>query len=267
MKPVIVLVAPNGARKTKKDLPQIPITPDELADEALRCAEAGATIFHLHVRDDRQGHSLDPVRYQKALDAIRKKVGDRMMLQVSTETVGIYRPEDQIRTVKALKPEAVSIGVKELIPDEDHKKPAKEFLAWAIAQKINIQYICYSDDDVRYFSSLVNEGVIPKQAVYFLLFVLGNKHTGRPGSPDDLPAFLAALDQPAHWAICVFGARELDCCIEAVRLGGHVRIGFENNHLLANGTIAKTNAELIAQFTKGRVIATIAQTRRILPGN
>ena len=245
-----ISVAPNGARKTQADLPQLPITPEELAQEAIRCMEAGAHLFHLHVRDEHGKHSLDPERYQKALDAIRKAVGTGLILQVTTEAVGIYTPPEQMATVRALVPEAVSIGIRELVPDEVSKPEAKVFFDWLAQQPTQVQFICYSATDLQYLSDLYHENLILKPE--FVLFVLGNK-TGGWGQPEDLHPFLAKkkeLSFDFEWTVCAFGGKELDCMLEAVRHGGHVRIGFENNHFMADGSIAPTNAHLIEQFKK-----------------
>lgn len=252
MKPVIISVAPNGARKTKQDHPNIPITPQELAREAKDCLAAGASLFHLHIRNDDQSHSLDANRYKAAISAIKETVGDGLILQVSTECCGIYLPQDQINLVKATCPESASIGVRELVPNVSAKEAAKAFLAWSQEKHILIQYILYSAEDVIYFSELCKEGIIPKQACYFLLFVLGKK-SGQvsTASPSELAPFLEAknqLNDTVEWAVCAFGNQELDCMLEAVKHGGHVRIGFENNDKLKNGTTAQNNAELISQF-------------------
>ena len=92
MTPLLVMVAPNGARRTKADHPHLPITPADIAAEAGRCRDAGATIFHLHVRDQNDAHSLDPDRYRAAIDAVRAAVGESLVIQVTTEAVGRYDP-------------------------------------------------------------------------------------------------------------------------------------------------------------------------------
>ncbi len=250
----IILVAPNGARKTKAEIPTLPITPKELAEEAERCADAGATIFHLHVRDEKGAHSLDPERYAKAIAAIKAKIGDRMQLQISTETIGQYTPHDIVHLVKALKPEAISLGIRDLIPHPGFFPLAKEFLNWLNAQKIQVQYICYSEEDIRFFAELItHQFILPQETPYFLLFVLGKKTTGQPADPSELRPLLNIAKESLKgitydWAVCAFGPRELDCMLEAVKQGGHVRIGFENNHLLANGSAAPNTAALVHQF-------------------
>ena len=252
--PITIICAPNGARKTKAVLPNIPISPEELAAEAVRCADAGVSLFHVHVRTDEQGHSLDPDRYRAALAAIGEAAGDRMMLQVTTETVGIYEAPDMIATVKALVPESASIGIRELVPDPSYEPAARDFLHWAHGEGILIQYICYSGDEVRYFADLRTRGIVPERTRYFLLYVLGKK-TGQKGAPSELAPFVEAHkavleDVDLHWSVCAFGEDELDCVLAAVRQGGHVRIGFENNHVMADGGTAPHNAALISQFVE-----------------
>ena len=97
--PVVVCVAPNGARRSKADHERIPLTAAELAVEAGAIAGAGSHALHLHVRDADGRHSLDPAIYRQALDAIRKRVGERLVVQVTTESVGIYSPEQQISVI------------------------------------------------------------------------------------------------------------------------------------------------------------------------
>jgi 3-keto-5-aminohexanoate cleavage enzyme len=94
--PVVICVAPNGARKTRNDHPRLPITPAELAHCAEECLRAGAAMMHLHVRDADGRHSLDAEDYRAALAAIRSRVGDELIVQVTTEAAGRYAPAQQI---------------------------------------------------------------------------------------------------------------------------------------------------------------------------
>jgi len=79
--------------------------------------EAGATLIHLHVRDNDGKHTLDASYYKKAIKAIRRAVGRDMVIQVTSEAVGIYTPDQQMNMVRELRPEAVSLAIRELIPD------------------------------------------------------------------------------------------------------------------------------------------------------
>lgn len=266
--PLMLTVAPNGARKTKADHPALPITPMELANEALACRDAGAAMIHLHVRDADCRHSLDVGAYQAATDAVRDAVGDSMIIQVTSEATGIYTPEQQIDMVKKLRPEAVSLAMKEIIPDTAAERQAESFIHWMLKEKVHPQYILYSAEDVERFITLRERGVIPGDIIS-VLFVLGRYTAGLNSEPANLLPFLKAAEgQPWHWAVCAFGAKENAAVVAAACLGGHGRIGFENNLALSDGTIAKSNAALVDQAARaarviGRPLAS-ADTARTL---
>ncbi len=240
------MVAPNGARKTKADHPALPITPAELAATASACLEAGAAAIHLHVRDRDGGHTLDVDAYRAALSAVRDAVGDRMVCQVTTESVGLYGPDEQMAMVRELRPEAVSLAVRELVPDEGREAEAARFFAWMASEYVRPQYILYDADDVARFNALRQRGVIPGGPA-FLLFVLGRYTRDQQSEPRDLLPFLKAADPQDRWALCAFGRREGVCALTAAALGGHSRVGFENNLTLSTGETAPDNAASVAE--------------------
>jgi prepilin-type processing-associated H-X9-DG protein len=259
--PLILAVAPNGARKTKADHPAVPIGPAELAAEAARCREVGVAMIHLHVRDADDKHSLDADAYADATAAVRREVGDDMIIQMTTEAVGIYSSAQQMAAVRAVRPEAASLSLREFCPDEAAVPAFAEFLTWMAAEKIMPQYILYSSEETAQFVELQKRGVIPGDRP-FLLFVLGRYTAGQKSVPADLLPFLAETETlDADWAICAFGA--------AAALGGHVRVGFENNVLMADGSVAPDNAALAGQVAAGakllgRPLAGAAEARAYL---
>jgi uncharacterized protein (DUF849 family) len=240
------MVAPNGARRTKADHPELPIAPAELAKTASACLEAGAAAIHLHVRDREGGHTLDVDAYRSALSAVQGAVGDRLVCQVTTESVGLYEPEQQMAMVRDLRPESVSLAVRELVPDAKHEADASRFFAWLAAERIHPQYILYDARDVRRFNDLRGRGVIPGNPA-FLLFVLGRYTPGQQSAPRDLLPFLHDAESADRWAMCAFGRREGVCALTAAALGGHSRVGFENNLSLSTGETAPDNAALVAE--------------------
>ena len=268
--PVMLAVAPNGARKTQRDHPRLPITPLELAQCAEDCVSAGASMLHLHVRDAAGRHSLDPADYRPAIEAIRARVGSELLLQLTTESGGRYAPREQMASMDALAPEALSIAIRELFADDALHAEVTAFLARLAARGTLVQYIVYSPDEVARCVRLQAEGAIP-QAAPQLLFVLGSYAEGRAGRPADLLPMLAALPAGWPWSACAFGAAELRCVVAAALLGGHVRVGFENNLLLPSGAVAADNAALIgvtrnALHALGMRQSTFAETRRFLRG-
>ena len=253
--PLVLAVAPTGARRTRADHPELPITPPEIARTATACAEAGASMLHLHVRDGAGRHTLDVGIYRAAIAAVRREVGMRMVIQVTTEAAGRSGPAEQMALVQELRPEAASLALAELIPDAEAEAPAAEFLAWCRSSGIAVQYILYDAEDVRRFSALGRRGVISEERP-FVLFVLGRYAAERASEPRDLLPFLAAHEgAKGPWALCAFGPRETACAVAAAALGGHARVGFENNLRLPDGALAPDNAALVAATAAGaRVI-------------
>ncbi len=268
--PLVLAVAPNGARKTKADHAALPIEPDEIARTAAACREAGAAMIHLHVRDREGRHSLDVEAYRAAIAALRREVGDGLVIQATSEAVGRYSAAEQMAMVRELRPEAVSLAVRELVPDAAAEPEAAAFFAWLAAERILPQFIVYSDEDLRRFDGLVARGVVP-EGPCSLLFVLGRYTKGQVSTPEDLLPFLAANPQRHGWAVCAFGRREAACALAAAALGGHARVGFENNLYLPDGALAPGNAALIAAVADGargigRPLADADAARAIMTG-
>jgi len=87
------------------------MTTEEIAREAQRCAGAGASVLHVHVRADNGSHSLDAGRYCAAIQAVQTALGERIVIQITTEAVGRFGPAEQMAVVRELHPEAVSLAV------------------------------------------------------------------------------------------------------------------------------------------------------------
>lgn len=244
-----IAVAPNGGRKTKADHPALPSTPAELAATAAGCLEAGAAMIHVHVRRPDGGHLLDAGAYRAATAAIRDAVGDRLVVQITSEALGIYRPDEQMRVVRETRPEAVSLALREYLGDGSDEKAFAEFLAWLAREKVMPQIILYDAEDARRLDALRNKGALPWNQVP-VLYVLGRYTTTQQSAPADLLPFLSPGEPRfGPWMVCAFGRDEAACVSTGALLGGHVRVGFENNMLLPDGFVAASNADLVGAVT------------------
>ncbi|OZI58590.1 3-keto-5-aminohexanoate cleavage protein [Bordetella genomosp. 1] len=265
--PLIVCVAPNGAYKTAEQHPAVPMTPAALAREAQACLDAGAAMMHMHVRTPEGKHSIDVQAYRDALAAVDAAVGERLLVQVTSEAAGVYRAPAQMAMVRELRPRAVSIGLREIAVPEVEESELAAFFAWIAAERIMTQIILYDVADVEKWQSLRTRGLVPAGA-WSTLFVLGRYSAGQQSSPHDLLPFLNAYDYTLPWAVCAFGREENACVTSAASFGGHMRVGFENNLTLQDGSIAPGNAALVAQavtggLALGRPIADADQARAI----
>lgn len=251
--PLIVTVAPNGARRTTADHAALPMTPEAIARTAAECADAGAAMIHLHVRDRDGKHSLDCEAYQSAIAAIRATLGERIVIQATSEAAGVYEREAQMAMVRELRPEAVSLAVREIVPDAATERSGADFLARVHENGIWPQYILYDAGDVVRYADLRRRGIVPGEN-NFLLYVFGKYARDRRSAPADLLPFLRAAEEQSlidPWAVCAFGAREGACMLAATALDGHVRVGFENNLWLPDGALAPDNASLVEQARRG----------------
>jgi 3-keto-5-aminohexanoate cleavage enzyme len=238
---VAITVAPNGGRRTKADHPAIPLTAAELGRTAAECLEAGASMIHTHVRKLDGTHVLDVQAYRDAIAAIRSEVGDRMVVQITTESLGIYKPAEQ----KAVRPEAASLALRELAPNQAAEPDFFEALGWMKRENVMPQIILYDPSEVIRLAGMIERGNLPWRDIP-VLYALGRYTASLTSRPRDLLPFIAS-DMPrfATWSVCAFGHHEAACATAAASLGGHVRVGFENNLALPNGDQAPSNAGLV----------------------
>ena len=265
---IVVMAAPNGARRGYADHPAIPLTARESAESAAALAEAGVSVLHLHVRDRDGRHSIDPELYREAISEVRKSAGPRLVIQVTSEAVGQFSPAEQMAMVRELKPEAVSLSLKELCPDENAEAEAGRFFAALRGNGTWPQYILYSSDELERFDRLRRKGFFGEDQPFCLL-VLGRYSSSLEGDPAELSAMLDAVNLAGSpWAACCFGRQENAAMLAAAEAGGHVRLGFENNLVMADGSTASDNTALIRQFVEssaglGREPATSDDVREI----
>jgi len=263
--PVSITVAPNGARRGKADHAAIPLTPAEIAAEARACREAGAAILHLHVRDAQGRHSLDPGLYREAIAAVRA-VCD-LVIQPTTERVGVFAPADMMRVGRELAPEMMSLNLTELLGDggASDTASARDFLAELAAGGTVPQYIVYDHAELAMLRDWHARGWLP-QRTPFVLLVLG-RYGDRVSRPADVVGYLPELPDGWPWGLCAFGPPELACNVQAALAGGHCRVGFENNLVSAGGQPLADNAEQVARLagvlgTLGFALASPQDVRR-----
>ncbi len=249
--PLILANAPNGATRSKADHPALPITESEIARTAAEIAEAGAALIHVHVRDAQGRHLLDAQAYRAVTAAIRAEVGDRLVVQITSEAAGRYEAPEQMAVVRATRPEAVSLALREIVPDAGAETAAAAFFTWARRERVLLQIILYEPAEVARYADLKSRGVLGEGGD-FPLFVLGRYTPGQVSRPADLLPFLAASGTGVPlWSICAFGPRENACALVAAGLGGHVRVGFENSLLAPDGHPAESNAAQIRRAAEG----------------
>ncbi len=240
-----LMIAPNGATRTKADHPALPVTIAEIIAATIACVGAGADGLHAHVRDAAGRHVLDAGLYSEFLAEMRVRLPG-LYVQITTEAVGRYTPAEQRAVVAAVQPGAVSVALREMMAGDE--KAARDFYHDCAAADIEVQHILYDSAEVDRLAGLVGRGVIPGGRLA-ILHVLGRYASGQISTLDDINAPLArqsVLGPAVDWAVCAFGPAETAILAEVLRRGGKARIGFENNLLQPDGQPAQANAARVA---------------------
>lgn len=259
-----LMVAPTGARRGKADHPALPVTIPEIVATARDCHAAGAGAIHAHVRDSAGAHVLDAGLYRELIAELARAVPG-MAVQISTEAAGRYGPAEQRALLDAVPAEGVSIALAEMLSDGDRAAARRSYHALAEAG-VAVQHILYEPGQVTALADEIAAGTVPAPApgrgpeVIFVLGRYGGQHPSDPAMLDPFLQAAAAAGLAPDWAICAFGRAETDCLRHAAARGGKLRVGFENNLRMADGTLAPDNAARV------REIARILAQARGAPG-
>ncbi len=264
---VILTAAIVGAETTREQTPHLPLSADELADEAARCADAGASVIHLHVRNPDGSPSQSRDLFAAAIEKIRAKCD--VVVQVSTGgAVGMG--VDERAQPLFCKPEMATLNCGTLNFGNDvfvNTRPLIRDLAARIREAGSvIELECYDVGHIDEALSLYAEGKIT-DPLHFQ-FVLGIP--GGIGAREDVLRFLISQIPPtATWGVAAVGRHQLPMTELGIRLGGHARVGLEDNIYLTKGVLSEGSAPLVARaaaYAKsvGREAVEAARARQIL---
>ncbi|MFU1477638.1 3-keto-5-aminohexanoate cleavage protein [Roseovarius sp. C7] len=238
-----IMAAPNGARRGKADHPALPVSIAETVAAAAACHAAGADALHLHVRDAEGRHSLDPGLYAEALSEMARVLPD-MRVQITTEAAGIFGVADQLACLEALRPGWASISVREMARAPELTERVYGLCA---GEGIEVQHILYDAADAALLQEWQARGIV-RGGQDKVIFVLGRYEDGPASVPAGITPFLEAMPGVGDWMICAFGAAEHACLAEAARLGGALRVGFENALVGAEGNPHADNAASVRRL-------------------
>ena len=267
MEKLIITCAITGAETTKVQNPALPTTPDEQAQAAHDCWKAGASIIHLHVRDEQGTPSQSVDRFQETIEKIRKKCP--IIVQISTGGAVGEKIENRAAPLR-LKPEMASLNTGSInFGDEIFLNLPKdvEFLATRMKElKIRPEIEVYDFGMLEYSLKIMKKGVIPEPSHF--QFVLGTGH-GISGEARNLCRMADALPPGCSWTAAGIGRYQLPVAAQAIVMGGHVRVGLEDNVYWSKGVLATSNAQLVERISQlavvlQRPVANVEETRKIL---
>jgi len=270
MDKVILTAALTGSRMTREVAPYIPITPEEITASAVEAWQAGAAIVHLHVRDPETGlGSQDVGLFRRVVEPLREKTD--LILSLTTSGIpGRNLPTEERLAPLALKPELASFDAGSINLGGGVFANSPQFLdeAARMMREAGVK----PEIEVFDLGMLVtalrmrDEGKLD-DPLHFQ-FVLGTPW-GAPATPKSFLHLHEHLPADATWSTIGIGRGALPTAMMALILGGHIRVGMEDNIYVDRGVLAKTNAELVKRVARicrayGREIATPAEAREML---
>jgi len=268
---LIINVAVCGSAPTRQQNPAIPHSPQEIAQEALRCWRAGASVVHVHVRDPQTGApDFKRELFAEVLERIRAESDMLVNLTTSGFNLQSDDPGEERLIPVALKPDLCSLDVGSLNfrgrvfinPADWVEKAAGRMQETGVKPEIE----AFELGHLRQAKDLVEKGLVDPPP-YFQLCL------GVPwGAPADLPtlmAFRQHLIPGCPWSVLGVGPHQLPITTHAMLLGGHVRVGFEDNLYMSRGVLADSNARFVERTVElarilQREVATCDDARRIL---
>ena len=274
--PVILSCALTGAVTTKKHCPAIPYTPAEIAEEARRAYEAGATIVHVHARND----DGSPTWSKETFAAIMEEIRSRCPVLINWSTGGAGPMSERVSHL-ALRPQiaALNMGSMNYAKWSEAKKQfafqfvfANSFddiLAFARAMKehgAKPEMECFDVGHTNSHRVLADLGLIePPYHFSFIMGVLG----GIPATARHLAFQAEQVPAGSRWKVIGISREQWPLAMAALALGGDVRVGLEDNFYLPGGEMARSNGDLVgaaAELVKlsGRRVATLEETAGIL---
>lgn len=275
MEKLIITAAICGAEVTKENNPSVPYTVEEIAREAKTAYDAGASIIHLHVRDDNGTPTQDKNRFKDCMYAIRKICPDVIIQPSTGGAVGMT----DLERLQSTEVEELELGLKH---------PEMATLDCGTCNFGGDEIFINTDNTIKTFGkTMIERGVKPEIEVFdkgmidiaikmnkkgYILspmhfdFVLGVQMTA---TARDLVFMAESIPAGSTWTIAGLGKNQFQMAAIGIAMGGHVRVGFEDNVYIKKGILAKSNGEMVEKVARiakelGRPIATPNEAREIL---
>jgi 3-keto-5-aminohexanoate cleavage enzyme len=270
MDKLIITAAITGSRMTRDVAPYIPITPDEIAQSAIECWDAGAAIVHIHVRDPKTGLGTQDLNlFRQVVEPLRERTDLLLCLTTSGIPGHNLAIEERLKPLE-LEPELASFDAGSINLGGSAFINTPEFLeaaAKSMKEKgvkpeleifdVGMMVACLQMRDQGYL----------EEPLHFQ-FVLGTPW-GSPATPKSFLHLYEHLPENATWSIIGIGKGHLPMAMMGLILGGHIRVGMEDNIYYERGVLAKSNAEFVERIVRiakeyGRETATPREAREIL---
>lgn len=279
MKKLILSAALTGAATNRSHCPHIPYTPKEIANEAKRAVDSGASIVHIHAREENGQPSWRTEVFEEIQSEVRNQCPN-VIINYSTGAIGISK-EERVAHLPITKPDMAAFNMGSM-NYAIYSKSKKQFYWNGVFEnsydtmqfvvktmnenKICPEMECFDTSHIRNAEPLRDMGLIPDNACYSLVMgVMG----GIPATTENLIHQIRQVPKDAFWQVIGISRKQWQLAAVACTMGGNFRVGLEDNFYLPNNEMAKSNGECVEWGVKlanmmGREIATIDETRNML---
>jgi 3-keto-5-aminohexanoate cleavage enzyme len=264
---MVITCAVCGAETTREQNPNLPLTPEEIADASYEAYLAGVSIIHLHVRDERGQPTQDVEVFKTTMDLIRRKCD--AVIEVTTGGAVGMTPEERLQPI-ALEPEMASLDCGTVNFGDDYivntLPMMREFAREMLVRGIRPTLECFDLSHIYASHVLIEEGLVKPPFHYGLVM---NAPAGVKYDVETLDFLVRRLPPDSYWTVMGIGGRaSFQSHFGALALGGFIRVGLEDNAYYSKGILAESNAQLVERAARlageaGREIATPADVREM----
>jgi len=277
--PVIITNSISGAIANRDQCPAIPYTPAEYAAEARRVVDEGGVMIHIHARTPDGTPSFEIEDFRAITEAIKAEVGDAAIINYSTGAIGLS-VEKRLAYLDALRPDVAALNMgslnyakysksrKQFVFNTVFVNPFDDIIALLNAMNeygIKPEHECFDLGHVGSLAPLIDMGILSRPHVSCVMGVTG----GVPPTARNLAAMADNVPADGHWGVIGISRDQWMLVGAALSLGGSIRVGLEDNFYLPDGTMARSNGDLIAKAREmtvnaGRRPATVDEARALL---
>lgn len=269
MAKTIITVAPTGAWPTKKDNPNVPLTPKEIAEDVFESYQAGAAVAHIHVRDEEGRGTMDKEKFRETVELIREKCD--IVLNLTTSGALTTDDEERVIHIKELRPEMASFDAGSM--NWQHTTVflnTPKFLEYCgtTFNEIGVKPELEIFDAGMVYNTLyyLKKGILKPVPHY--QFVLGAAG-GMAATVENLVFLKSLIPKESTFSAFGIGKGHLPILYTTLALGGHIRVGMEDNVLFSSGRLAKSNSEFVERTVRiikefGNEVATPEEAKQIL---
>ena len=270
----IITVATTGAWPTKENNPNVPIEPAEIAEEIYNCWKEGAAVAHIHCRNDEGRAAMIFEKYEETVNLIRARKDCDIILNITTSGGVNLKEEDRMRPFYELKPELASYDCGTMnwahTTIFENNPAFLEKLAGLMEEvKVKPEIEVFDPGMIYNAAYYIKKGTL-KPPFYFQ-FCMGVPG-GIAASTRNLVFMKGVLDEVAPgspWSAFGVGAGAMEIMYAAIAMGGHIRVGMEDNVLYKKGVLAQSNMQFVARAKRlieefNCEVATPAEARQIL---